>query len=100
MRFLVDADLPRSVNDIIRWHGHEPIDVRDIGLRNAKDQEIASYAQTEKICLVTGDFDFSDIRNYPPREFYGIVVLSLHRTANASYINRLLDSFLKQEMIL
>jgi predicted nuclease of predicted toxin-antitoxin system len=33
MRFLIDADLPRSVAEVIRRHGHEAIDVRDIGLR-------------------------------------------------------------------
>ncbi len=99
MRFLIDADLPRSANDVIHRCGHETIDVRDIGLRNAKDHEIARYAQTEKLCLVTGDFDFADIRNYPPKEYSGIVVLSLHRTANAAYINRLLESFLQQQAL-
>ena len=77
MRFLVDADLPRSVKDIIRDHGHEGIDVRDIGLRSAKDATIAQYAKTEKLCLITGDYDFADIRNYPPDQFSGLVVLSL-----------------------
>ncbi len=100
MRFLIDADLPRSVNEVIRRDGHDVIDVRDIGLRDAKDYEIARYALTERLCLVTGDFDFSDIRNYPRKEYSGIVVLSLHRTANANYINLLLDSFLKQKDLL
>jgi hypothetical protein len=46
---------------------------------------------------VTGDLDFSDIRNYPPREYTGLVVLRLHRTATASFILNLLESFLQQE---
>jgi len=37
MRFLLDADLPRSASDTVRQRGHEAIDVRDIGLRDAKD---------------------------------------------------------------
>ena len=69
MRFLIDEDLPRSMAVILRRYGHEAVDVRDIGLRGAKDPQIASCAQSEGLCLITGDFDFSDIRNYPPGEF-------------------------------
>jgi predicted nuclease of predicted toxin-antitoxin system len=66
MRFLVDEDLPRSLNDLIRSFGHESVDVRTTGLRGARDHLIASYAREEGRCLVTGDLDFADIRNYPP----------------------------------
>jgi len=96
MRFLIDADLPRSSADAFRRHGHIAIDVRDIGLRGAKDLEIARYAQAQNLCLVTGDFDFADIRNYPPDQFAGIVVLRLPRSATAQYIAQLLDSFLRR----
>lgn len=97
MRFLIDEYLPRSTDFILRRYGHEAADVRGIGLRGAKDSQIASYAQSEGLCLVTGDFDFSDIRNYPPGEYAGLVVLKLPRTANASFILNLLESFLQQE---
>ena len=96
MRFLIDADLPRSAGETIRSRGHEVVDVRDVGLRTAKDHQIADYARTERLCLVTADGDFSDIRNYPPHEYAGLVVLQLPRNATALYINRLLDSFLGQ----
>ena len=72
MRFLVDEDIPRSTDDLLRRYEHEAVDVRDIGLRGAKDPQIAAYAQSEDLCLVTGDFDFSDIRNYPPGEYAGV----------------------------
>jgi predicted nuclease of predicted toxin-antitoxin system len=97
MRFLIDEDLPRSTGDLLRRYGHEAIDVRDIGFRGAKDAQIAAYAQSEGLCLVTGDFDFSDMRNYPPRKYAGLVVLRLPRTATASCILNLLESFLQQE---
>ena len=97
MRFLVDEDLPRSTDDLLRRYGHEAVDMRDIGLRGAKDPQIASYARSEELCLVTGDFDFSDIRNYPPGEYAGLVVLKLPRAATAFFILNLLESFLQQE---
>jgi predicted nuclease of predicted toxin-antitoxin system len=97
MRFLLDADLPRSASDVVRRHGHDAIDVRDLGPSLAKDPQIARYAQAEQLCLITGDHGFADIRHYPPGQYAGIIVLNLPRTATASYINRLLDSLLKQE---
>lgn len=99
MHFLVDEDLPRSTDDLLRRYGHEAVDLRDIGLRGAKDSHIASYAQREGLCLITGDFDFSDIRNYPPGEYAGLVVLKLPRTATASFILNLVQGFLQREDI-
>ena len=64
MRFIVDEDMPRSTCALLREYGHIAFDVRDIGYRGAKDADIASYAQREGLCIVTGDSDFSDVRNY------------------------------------
>jgi predicted nuclease of predicted toxin-antitoxin system len=97
MRFIVDEDLPRSMCALLREYGHVALDVRDIGFRGAKDSEIASYAQREGLCILTGDFDFSDVRNYPPGEYAGLVILKLPRTATASTILQLLEGVLRQE---
>jgi predicted nuclease of predicted toxin-antitoxin system len=66
MKFLIDEDLPRSLGLLLMNNGHDAIDVRDIGLRGAKDAEIAEYARQNQFCILTGDYDFSDVRNYPP----------------------------------
>ena len=100
MRFLIDADLPRSAKALLEQHGHEGIDVRDIGLRNAKDPIIAAYAQQHGLCLLTGDFGFADVRNYPPSSYHGIVVLELPRDASAAFILGLMESFVRQRDIL
>lgn len=100
MHFLIDADLPRSVKPVIERYGHQATDVRDIGLTSAKDPQIASYAQGHKICLMTGDFGFSDIRNYVPTSYSGIVVLELPRNATATFIVRLVESLLQKAEIL
>lgn len=97
MHFLIDADLPRSAATVLRSSGHEATDVRDIGLRSAKDAEIAAYARENGLCILTGDFDFADVRHYPPADYSGIVVLGLPSTANARYIVQLLEVFLRDE---
>lgn len=96
MHFLIDADLPRSVKPLLERYGHPAIDVRDIGLASAKDPQIALYAQDHKVCLVTGDFGFADIRNYAPSAYAGIVVLELPRNATAAFIVRLVESLMQQ----
>ena len=100
MRFLVDADLPRSSGDLLRRYGHVAIDVRDIGLGSATDAQIAVHAQSERLCVLTGDFDFADIRNYPPPAYSGIVVLELPREATASFILGLIEDLLRQSAVL
>lgn len=97
MRFLIDADLPRSIKPLLERFGHEALDVRDVGLRSAKDSAIAQYAQAHRACLLTGDFGFADIRNYPPENYFGIVVLVLPHDATASFILHLLEEVLRQD---
>ncbi len=99
MQFLIDEDLPRSTGDLLRKYEHEAIDVRDIGFKGAKDSQIAAYAQSRGLCLVTGDFDFSDIRNYPPAQYAGLIVLNIPRDSTALFILHLLESFLKQDKL-
>lgn len=100
MRFLIDADLPRSTKELLENRGHEGIDVRDIGLGSAKDQEIIAYAQNKELAFITGDFDFSDIRNYPPNQYFGLVVLKIPKNATAKFILKLVESLLIQKEII
>ncbi|MFO7870033.1 MAG: DUF5615 family PIN-like protein [Kiritimatiellia bacterium] len=96
MHFLIDEDLPRSIADSIRQAGHEASDVRDIGLQGASDKQIAAYAREYGLCLMTGDFDFADIRNYPPGDYAGLVVLKIPGIASAAYIKHLAEYLLTQ----
>ncbi len=100
MRFLVDADLPRRTAKLIQSYGHEAIDVRDIGMGTAHDAVIAAHAQNQSACLITGDGDFADIRNYPPQDYGGLVVLELPRDATATFILKLIESLLQPPNVL
>ena len=95
MRFLVDEDLPGSLADLIQRQGHEAINVRDTELRGARDETIAAYARDNSLCIVTADLGFADVRNYPPSQYNGLVVLRLPRTATAYQILKLMESFMK-----
>lgn len=45
---------------------------------------------------MTGDLDFGDVRNYPPENYHGIVVLRLPGDATARDIVGLLEEFVPQ----
>lgn len=60
----------------------------------AADSVIGTLALDTRRCIVSGDFDFADVRDFNPRLFAGIVVLTLPRNTASSYIHRLLIYFL------
>ncbi len=100
MHFLIDASLPRSLADRIRSLGHEATDVRDIGLRHADDALIAAVAKREGMTLLTRDTDFGDVRNYPPAEYAGIVVVRVSGNAPAKLVVAIIEGFLQKTELL
>jgi predicted nuclease of predicted toxin-antitoxin system len=100
MRFLIDANMPRSAAELLERYDHEAVDVRDIGMGGAADAAIAVYAQQNRLALVTRDFDFADIRNYPPSQYPGLLVLALPEDAVATFVVRVLESFLANKELI
>ncbi len=100
MRFLIDASLPRSTAPSVKGLGDDAVDVRDLGMGGAPDADIAAYAQRQQLCLFTRDYDLADIRNYPPDQYFGLVVFELPATATAPVILNLVESFLRQRNVL
>lgn len=64
--FFVDASLPRSTGDVLRQHGHQATDVRDIGMADSADDEIADHALFHQLALISCDQDFGIVLTYPP----------------------------------
>jgi hypothetical protein len=53
MRFLIDANMPRSIVALVGSLGHEVEFARDVGLAAAPDHEIAARAQATGAALLT-----------------------------------------------
>ena len=77
MRFLIDACLPRDCAVLLHSYGHTSVDIRDIGMRDADDPDVAEHARVNQLCLLTEDWGFADIRVYPPAQHHGIVVIEV-----------------------
>jgi hypothetical protein len=78
VQFLIDACLPRDFAAVVDSYGHQAVDVRDIGMGRADDPDIAAYAKGHGMALLSEDFGFADVRQYPPANSHGIVVFETH----------------------
>jgi predicted nuclease of predicted toxin-antitoxin system len=94
LRFLVDADLSPRLAAIFTEYGHDSIHVYDEALGTAPDPQIAALARRTSRCIVTADFDFANVLDYPPRHYRGIVVLTLPYGIGPSYIDAIVRYFL------
>jgi len=94
VHFLIDASMPRGTSALICSRGHQATDVRDLGLHAAQDSVIAAHAQANQLAILSRDFDFADVRNYPPDQYAGIVVVDVPSTFTAPIILKLVDRLL------
>jgi hypothetical protein len=94
VQFLLDANLSPGMVALFHERGHEAIHVDDVSAAGSRDHVIAALAHEHRRCLITGDFDFADIREFEPRHFSGIVVLTAPRGTGAPYLKRLVLEFL------
>lgn len=91
-KFLLDADMPRSSVAVISALGFDVKDVRDLGMRYAKDNEIIEYAHKNGRVVVTRDLDFGSVLQYPNHP--GAIILRLPSEYTAKKINDVLRDFL------
>jgi len=75
MRAVIDENLPRSLSVALGEMGWEVYDVRDWGLRGEPDRQIMSFAISRKAVLLSGDFDFANILDFPLKSHYGVIIL-------------------------
>ena len=89
MLFKVDENLHADAAELLRKAGYDAMTVFDQGLRGRKDIEIADVCRIEQRAIVTLDLDFSDIRQFPPAEYAGIIVLRLLDKSRPSILRTL-----------
>src|SRR3989338_7759743 len=77
MKFLIDADCPRSIGLSLQAAGHIVKDIRDIQ-PSAPDQEIYELIKRESYILITRDTDFGNILRYPVTPNCGIILLRVY----------------------
>jgi predicted nuclease of predicted toxin-antitoxin system len=94
MKFKIDENLPLEVADLFNQANYNAMTVLEENLSGATDAILASICQKELRVLITLDTDFAYIRNYPPKDFYGIIVLRVkHQDKN--YILKMMTKLIR-----
>ena len=96
MRFLIDANMPRATRTALLVAGYESVDVRDVGMRTARDEQIAQHAKGNSLTIITRDRGFANSRKYPPKEYSGIVVINLPFEATAREVISVVREFIER----
>ncbi len=94
MKFLLDANMPRSALVVLREAGHEANHVRDLGLGDATDAAIDDRARAMDAVIVSRDLDFADVRRFPPELRPGLLVLRMSDASTAADVVGLLSRVL------
>jgi predicted nuclease of predicted toxin-antitoxin system len=69
VRFIVDAQLPPALVELIADSGHEATHVSELGLESSSDQRIWQTAIAQNAVIITKDEDFirlRSLRSYGP----------------------------------
>ena len=101
MHFKIDENLSEDVAERFCLSGFEASTVIEQGLKGYSDESIAEMCRSAKHVIVSLDLDFGDVRDYPPSEFSGIIVLRLSRQGHDAVlrvINRVISN-LKRETV-
>jgi predicted nuclease of predicted toxin-antitoxin system len=77
LRFFADHCVSQSIIQKLRGHGHEVFRLREHLPCDAPDEEVIAKAQELRSILISLNGDFSEIVNYPPSQFRGIIALQL-----------------------
>lgn len=91
LKFLLDADMPRSSAEVMRSMGLKVEDVRDIGMGSTKDKEIIEYALKNSRIIVTKDTDFGEVLRYPKHP--GAIIFRLPYAFTSTELNKRLKEF-------
>ena len=101
MKFLIDADCPRSIEKSLKESKYDVSDIRDIK-PNATDQEIYELIKRDSLILITRDTDFGNILRYPVAPNYGIILLRVHLLSPhdiVSIINDVISRISEKELL-
>lgn len=58
MRFLIDANVSPRLATLLASEGHDAVAVREVGLKDAPDDDIVDYAAKDDRIVVSHDTDF------------------------------------------
>jgi predicted nuclease of predicted toxin-antitoxin system len=100
MKFLLDANLsPKTAEYLRRSFSFDAISLFEINQHNILDSDVVKLAKLESRIIITLDLDFGKLyHEINQKSEFGVIII---RTSNQTrpHIEKLLDSFLKSELV-
>ncbi len=75
MRFKLDENLDARWRVPLEEAGRQVSTVAEEALEGTEDRTLAEICRSLSLCLITADLDFSQILDYPPARYAGLIVL-------------------------
>ncbi len=75
MRFKLDENADPHWREPLEHEGHQVSTAAEESLTGATDSVIAETCRRLDCCLITADLDFSQILEFPPEDYPGLIVL-------------------------
>ncbi len=95
IRFLVDENVSPATADQLKRAGYDVIGIRKIKRARLSDYEIAAYAASNNMIVVTLDKDFAKIYHLTMRGKLGILLVRV-KPSTVENVNNSLRKFLKR----
>ena len=98
---VLDNCVPRRYLRLLHEWGYDAILMTDEIPADATDTKVVALARRLDAVLLTVDLDFSNILDYPPQNYQGIIVLRYHIRDEAAIDNSLkitLEDLYREEL--
>jgi predicted nuclease of predicted toxin-antitoxin system len=94
LKLLSDENIFPSTLGLLRCHGLDVNDIKEMKLCGINDKEVMELARREDRLLITLDMHFSNIFLFPPSECPGIIVVRVRPTI-PSKVDQAIKCFLQ-----
>lgn len=82
----IDEDLPRQLAGLLIARGHDALTVVEQGWQGVADDILWSRIQSERRWLITADKGFADLRQHPPGNHAGVILLRPQEESRRAYL--------------
>ena len=75
MKFITDANIPKSLVKRLSSEGYDIVDIRDFLPDDSPDSEVYSETLKQNRTIISRDKHFGNILIYPPQQHFGVIIL-------------------------
>ena len=93
MKFLIDADSPYSLIEVLKSYAHDAVHAGDV-LKFATDDKILEYANKNNCIIVTRDLGFAEM--FLKNKGFGLILVRLPYNFTSSKVIKIFKNFMKE----